>query len=434
MSVLIAMSGEERGQVLKTVLGTIFAPEGFSEHVTFESTGIVSYSTLREIHPHNLSMIIDFMKHFEFCLEVKFKKQEKSISAESTPYSQLEVPVDSDDKEIMARKHYLFPALIRNERPEKVWKESDIERISYHCGWYICTLPLSKKPQFLTERFLHVMLFRLAFSFAFKASRESSQVAIQRKCQMWKNGIWWSKNGIAVQFEVIEHRQVAVLIMACLRGYRMKCTQLRSELIHTILQAKRELSPTTPVQEFVMYPSNPADPSKLSQYNRLFSLAKLSDSAYSIPEMCTAFSKREDFREEPDTVFSESDSIGMSASELLYFEPYANVFSIHVMKQLLDKDKKTEEIPEECAESIHSDILVRQLQEVFKPYPGYVYSTFTENAGNPFMQCDKILKLWKDEKLSCEHTFQSFRHEIDRYSIFRERDPMVSIVSACKNM
>ena len=53
---------------LQEIVGKIFAPPGHKEHVEFSSTGVVSHSKIEKAFPHlNYKLVIDFMKHFEFC-------------------------------------------------------------------------------------------------------------------------------------------------------------------------------------------------------------------------------------------------------------------------------------------------------------------------------------------------------------------------------
>ena len=54
--------------LLETVVGSVFAPRDFSQHIAPGSTGIVPKSTMSEAFPDlNIDMVIGFLEHFEFC-------------------------------------------------------------------------------------------------------------------------------------------------------------------------------------------------------------------------------------------------------------------------------------------------------------------------------------------------------------------------------
>ena len=169
--------------VLETVIGNIFAPYDFPTHISLGSTGIAARSRIREFFPDlDTDMIIGFLEHFEFCHQVK----QSWINL-----SELEqTPSENTDDEF-----YLFPALVTSERPLH-----ESQKCSYHCGWLMHS---SVERQFLTTRFLHVLLLRIAFLFSQPqdyttlSSTKAEGPAVRRKCKIWKNGITWhDANGV----------------------------------------------------------------------------------------------------------------------------------------------------------------------------------------------------------------------------------------------
>ena len=92
--------------LLSEVNGTIFAPDNFKQfHNLSNSTGVVPRSRIKKVFPkYDPDMIIEYLKYFEFCQELA-KSEASLISKEhSTDASEL---------------YYLFPALIRVERPDE---------------------------------------------------------------------------------------------------------------------------------------------------------------------------------------------------------------------------------------------------------------------------------------------------------------------------
>ena len=154
-----------------------------------------------------------------------------------------------------SESYYFFPALVQVEQPTDEWQSSDPER--YQCGW---CLQCFKKRQYLTPRFLHMLLLRLAFSFALapeSSQQDEASPVLRRKCAIWKNGIQWlDQDGVETIVEVSEHNKLVLLLMSCPQGEEMACIRLRSSLISKILETKKELCPGISTTELLIDPSN----------------------------------------------------------------------------------------------------------------------------------------------------------------------------------
>ena len=147
-----------------------------------------------------------------------------------------------------AEMYYFFPALVQKEKPSDVWQPQEIT--TYECGWlWKCY----KATEYLTTRFLHVLILRLAFSCQppdDPTVKES--VVLLRSCSVWKHGIaWWTNDGIV---EVgLQYRWVAVM-MRCPDTNKAQCAELRSKVIRIILKAKRDFCPAITMNEFLIFP------------------------------------------------------------------------------------------------------------------------------------------------------------------------------------
>ena len=327
---------------------------------------------------------------------------------------------------------YLFPALIRLERPSIIWEDSNINELAHRCGWYIKCLKAPGKPQFFNSRFLHVLLVRLAFQFALppdtRNSEHSSPLALKQRCTMWKNGIFWSsRKGATIHFELTQHSQTAILLMGCLKECEMKYVKLRSQIIRTILRVKDEMCPVVTVKEGVF-----ADPLKLMKYvNRPhFFLEKMD--TYSLTEISTAISQSE------PAVVGQRSASNIQLSALLYFEPYAALSNDikFISKALFVENEDQEAMSDEpvfdpekpvteeflarvakCACHCHKHFAV-----VFELGP---VSEYTETDSD-FRKCLHILRSWKAARISSNATYKNFGQTLDGYSIFCGRNPLVS--------
>ena len=398
----------QKAILLQRVIGKVFAPLGSKLYVDFSSTGIVSHSTVEKVFPHlNSGLVIDFMKHFEFCHPV------------NNPNTLI-------DHCRTGGRCYLFPALIRLERPLIIWETSKIQQLSHHCGWYIKCLKAAGKPQFFNSRFLHVLLLRLAFQFALPpyASEHSSDLALKRRCTMWKNGILWSCGaGATIHCELTQHSQTVILLIGCLKDCEMEYIKLRSQIIQTILRVKDDTCPLTSVKEGMF-----ADPVKLMKYvNRPHFLLEKMDT-YSITEISTAISQSE------PAVVGHRSTTNIEVSALLYFEPYA-ALSKELIKALFVENKEQESMSDEPVFDPEEIVTEQFLARVAKcactchKHFAVVFelSTVAEDTetNSDFRKCLHILRSWKDA-MGSKATYKNFRRTLNSYSIFCGRNPLVS--------
>ena len=386
--------------LLETVVGSIFAPRDFPQHIAPGSTGIVPKSRMSEAFPDfNIDMVIGFLEHFEFCHRVE--PECDSLSNQTM----------SDDE------YYLFPALLTSEEIPHILQEN--YESSYCCGWFM----YSAVGQFFTTRFLHVLLVRLAFLFAppqVDATPSRIKVpALRRRCKMWKNGISWpDTNGVIVVFE-LKDLKTATLRMTCMKGREIHCVRLHTSLIRAILKTKNEFCPRVHVEECIM----DVTPGNLT--------AVLECPSYSIRYLSAVIASRHS-QGDPDLVLTNSDgSTGKRISELLYFEPYA-VLTAELIKQLFAKDNTKKLV----SSSFITELACRMypfndsLEQVLTPDPSILSRMYKEHhleiLGELYRQqlrCQRILEAWV-EQLGPAATYKKLRQELNEYSIFCGRNPL----------
>ena len=240
-----------RQSLLTRINGTIFAPEGFSEHRSSlaSSTGVVKQSILTAHFPDlHSDLVTELITFFEFG---------RQISNPET-LRHLLPPREAASGE----PHFFFPALVCIDVPEGVWKPS--ERFSYYSGWLMqCTQP----EHFFTPRMVQTLILRVSFSLALPRSDPivREQPAIHRQCKVWKNGVYWSQPSGAEGLLEITSKQVTALVRS-LNGHEMAAVELRSTLVRMILDAQQEFCDGVIPSESMLhphhatqYPLSPAD-------------------------------------------------------------------------------------------------------------------------------------------------------------------------------
>lgn len=247
-------------ELLHEVNGTLFAPQNFKQHKDFaNSTGLSPRTRIKAVFPlYDPNMIIGYLEQMEFCRKIK-----DVITVVQCAGGHSTESLDPTEE------YYFFPALIQEESPQGVWEENDA--MEYQFGW---CLQCSKPSHYLSSRFVHVLLLRLAFSFAFPREpheEEQTSPVLTRCCSVWKNGIQWLElAGIETIVEVREHGTVVMVMMQCKNNALVKFAHLRSSILKTILDIKQQLCPKTITRECLVDPSDlcypPMDASKITLY------------------------------------------------------------------------------------------------------------------------------------------------------------------------
>ena len=390
--------------LFETVVGSIFAPRDFPQHISPGRTGIVPKSRMINHFPRlNIDMVIGFLEHFEFCHRIE-----------------PEWIGDSQSTQVMSEDvYYLFPALVTSETTPQVLQES--HEGLYYCRWYMyCTA----EHHFFTTRFLQVLLLRLAFRFALsqddatQTNKKTKAQALSRKCNMWKNGINWSDtNGVKAVFEV-KDLQTATVTMTCTERGEIHCVRLRTQLINTILKARDDFCPRVHVEECIM---------EIAGGDRK---AEVECPSTSIKYLSRVIANR-DPSDYPDLTLTHPDGhAGKRISELLYFEPYA-VFTSELIKQLFAQENAKKLVSSSFITELarHMYPFNDSLEQVLTPDPSILSRKYKDHLDSlskrsrQQLKCKHILEAWL-EQLGPAVTYRKLRRELNKYSIFCGRNPL----------
>ena len=383
--------------LLAEINGTIFAPDNFKQHHKIaNSTGVVPFSKIRQVFSkQDPDMVVAFLQHLEFCQEIS----EAGVSLITSQHFRCSCgPME---------RFFFFPALVSEKKPSGPGRAIDAP--SYRCGW---TLQCSRPYQFFTPQFLHVLLLRLAFSFAL-APNDTHEVQVspvlERRSFVWKNGIHWlSRRGVETTVEEIQQNSTYIVTVQCISGQEMECTRYRSQVVRCILDAKEELCPTIEVRESLIRLDDPTTGDTDLQH------------AFSIVEVAEAVSEEKPF------IVNQPGGKMVRMDDLLYFEPYAYVSA----ECLFTESNLNKVVSEEFLDGVSktSGIKVHQLKQVLgikdaklQAVPARAQST---QQDLPEYQCKLMFQVWKEN--TQRPTYGALRSALDKYSVFCGRNPLVS--------
>ena len=351
-------------KILNEIDGVLFAPKDFNEHRRIVSiTGIVMSSTLKQLFPqYKFEMLIDFLQIFELCHRV-------NLSGNTTNLQSIEKSSPSGDTE---ECFLFFPSLIDCCRPSSLPGES-----KFNFGWTVCCR--NPEHQSFTSRFLHVLLLRLAYTYPL-ADVDNSEMRshCSNKCIVWTNGITWeNEKGIRTLVELIDYNQRVVVAMLHKTDSRpVECSKHCSAVIRLVLDLKQQLCPNVETDEYLISPSllnwSAADWCVSPSDNDLFPIENVAKSMLLHDEyiLSRAHSASEDF----------------ATKDVLQFEPYYQLSPSSVC-ELIDSSKADEIVSHSLLREVKSRCQLNQLER---------------------------------------QTHSNLKKQIDQFSIFASRDPIVS--------
>ena len=397
----------QRQTLLSEINGTIFAPQTFRQHQHFSrSTGVVPFSKLMQAFPqYHPDLIAGFLTHLEFCFKIDDMETLRRIEDEARSVGGTSTDLDPSDE------YYFFPALVSVENPLQVWQPDD--SMTYQCGWYYhCTHP----DQFLTTRFLQVLILRLAFTFALAIDPhhcpQDDVPVLCRRCSVWKHGIGWlNRAGIETVVEVgLQCRWVSVM-MRCSETVEIKCVQLRSAVINKIMTTQCELCPRVKMSESLIHSSEIKYPFTSSKELKLYSLTDIARS----------------IKEREPRVLDQDGRNPVLIEQLLYFEPYVGVRK-EVLEVLFRPENRDTRVPEEVLSQLAEDVYPRM--ELYREAIQPAAMSFHEELHNEPIVPRQCLSLFCALHRRINPTYENFHKELDQFSIFHGRNPMVSMIAA----
>ena len=385
----------QKDVLLQRVNGSTFAPKDFKEHTDVATdTGIVPVSKLStQFSGIDTNLIVSFMCHLQFCHEV----------TDTDILRQLSITGNHPEHE----KFLFFPGLVTIKVPVGVWESS--AELTYQSAW---VLKCRKPSSFFSSRFLHIIIHRLAFLFAMAADSTSDQLSIHRRCSVWKEGIFWiSPKGVDVLVEVNNSNRLNVLIGAR-KNCELDAVNLRSKVIATVLQAKKDYCPKIDVGEFFLKNNSISYP--LMNDVELILISDMAKSIVNCEAYCYCISN-------PSSV--------IEVAGLLLFEPFSDLGN-PIINELFYKGQSelTDEFLTQISISLHSKaIIFIKILGLHSFLMDVDLSDVSTGAVSP-AKLFHALQLWRNKEF---HSYSSLCRTLSEYSVFAGRNPLVSLVCIC---
>ena len=394
------------------VNGVLFAPESIriEKRITIKSNvGVIPSSTLKEnFRDVDFEVLQQFLVYNEFCQKIEDHTTLQLIEGNSrsklaTVESTTEELSGETQNTISSVSYFFFPGLVKTEKPEDVAMANMYH--GYTSGWCL------ECPEgcYFTIQFLQVLLLRCTFCFATKHQQGNF---LDRKCIIWKNGIFWgTPDGVEALVELIEQNTVVIVLIRCLNGHEMSAVKLRADVISKVLAVQAKHCPDLRVSEYIINPSSVAKFEESQSVNVLHKIC-IAEVAVSISN---GFACVLDTKSRPLHI----------NKNLLHFEPYAGIGkNPELLASLFDPDKANQDIPEkvlsEYANLAHeAGATPHQIGHMMSIPSREIQQSQVSEPGNLSML---IFRLF----LYGVSSYRGLQELFDLYSIFRGRNPLVS--------
>ena len=378
----------DKDLLLREVNGSVFAPAGFTEYKSLTQTGVVPLSKIESCFPQfDSQLILDFLVHMEFCRQVTAKDGLNLVTQTHPEYSQ--------------EPHFLFPGLTPLDPPPDIWQPNPL--ISYSDYSSCWTLQCLEHHHYLTPRFQQVLLLRLAFTHAFPVKSHKVNTrspALQQACSIWRNGIKWTTRSSVDALVEMTDRTVVVLLR-CGQGKEMQLVKLRSQVMVEIQSVKREFcSHAVVVEEFIPNPQYPVNTKSLS---------------VSVDQISHAIACHE------DSVMLTLDT-PFSISKLLYFEPY-QFCNQQALVDLYSLKLVSCKVTSSFTENVSCEIT--SVDDFCTALNVPLHKVAVDSGSRSYLKAVRMFQEWQTRS---EGTYQCFKQQMNKYSIFSGRNILVYTV------
>ena len=165
----------------------------------------------------------------------------------------LEVPT----VETIPNESFLFfPALLKPQTTREKIKWNCSHSSLCYIGWYA---ECFQTYDFFPPRFLHVLLLRLAFTFALPSDdyRDVTVNVYSRKCTLWKNGIQWlMESGVEVVVEVVKQKRAVLVMVRGSSDQQVECGDILNKVVAKVVEAKSEFCDALKAKVYIVHPDD----------------------------------------------------------------------------------------------------------------------------------------------------------------------------------
>lgn len=372
----------DKAALLTRINGTLFAPADFKQHRDLASkSGIIPLSKLAKEFPDfdnkMLVMLVGFMTSLELAMVIG------------------DEPISIDT----LRERYLFcPTLVSSGPSETVWEKDD--SFKYHFGWVLsCT---DENGQF-SHRLIQVLLLRLA---QLNKDSDAGLLSSEPSYSIWKMGICWGSGKGVVTMVEIDANCTAILLRMRAHDLTVDFLELRYETISKVRNTVKDVCSSVSTKETLV---------------RSIDIVRQGTSFTEFTQYCFDSVAKSVVKKLPSVASGHTST---KITDLLHVEVYENLGE-SILQGFFNNESSVKPL---------SDCFVKSFASVLSTHPEQAeilyqaIANLREKNQPPSITLYEELKAWSE---SGAGTYLALGVVLDRLSVFRGRDPLVSVSVVC---
>lgn len=369
----------DKAALLTKITGTIFAPPEMRQYRDIASkSGIVPLSKLVSLFPDFNSKMLLMLVGFMTSLELAMMIGDEPISIDT-----------------LGDRHLFCPSLVSSEPSETVWEKDD--NFKYHFGWVLSCV--DKNGEFFSNRLIQVLLLRLA---QLNKASDASLLSSEPSYSIWKMGICWGSGKGVVTMVEIDANCKAILLRMRAHDLTVDFLELRYETISKILNTVKDVCSSVSTKETLVRSNDIVSHStSFTKFTR-----------YSFDSVAKSIVKKD-----PCVASGHSST---KVTDLLHVEVYENLGEA-ILQGFFNNESSGKPL---------SDCFVKSFSSVLSNHPEQAeilyqaIANLREKNRPPSLTLYEELKAWSE---SGAGTYLALGEVLDRLSVFRGRDPLVSV-------
>ena len=313
-----------------------------------------------------------------------------------------------------------------NQLAPKMWIADDIWTTYF--GWCLKLKATSVcfNPHFIKILLLHIVAYFNLSQLSQKHAVDDPLPYLKSGVSIWLNGIYWKDDGCETIVEVVEEATVVIVMIRCKKELKhlINHCQIRSAVVSTVLEVKQKVHPDVDQYEYILHPE------QLRKYPPL-SIS----SAYvaSIGEMVDKYLAQSST---VDTHKMEGRDSACDTLELKleqFVDPILclrkmNVAILYEHDTTVCDDITLRSMADDLSERVEfRKLLCRSLELLPNSTPRQLRRELLHDCSDPTIVCFEMIKKVARISQTCGSvTCVWLRQQLEQYSIFRGRNPLVS--------
>ena len=320
---------------------------------------------------------------------------------------------------------FFFPNFV-NQLAPKVWIADEIWTTYF--GW---CLKLKATSVCFNPYFIEILLLRIVAYFNLSQlcqihAADDPLPYLKSGVSIWLNGIYWKDDGCETIVEVVEEATAVIVMIRCKKDCKhiINHCQIRSAVVSTVLEVKQKVHPDVDQYEYILHPEQLCKYPPLSISSAyVASIGEIVDKY--LAQNSTVDTHKMEGRD------SACDTLELKVEQ--FVDPILclrkiNIATLYEHDTTVCEDITLRSIADDLSEHVEflCELLCRNLELLPNSTPRQLRRELLHDYYDPTIVCFEMIKKVARMSACGSVTCVWLRQQLEQYSIFRGRNPLVS--------